>query len=373
MLWARPQGVAACAPERFGLVAREFPCVEIELPPRGLAAVCVGISDWRDDDFDPWAFDRAIDRAAAATGLAIEVVGDVAELPGASLEILTRCQRQIRQRNHASATNLFAAVLECHRDLHDLDQLPLVQADYDHALDVWQWLLRLAPEASLAVQIAALFHDIERLVSEPERRIEQHASDYQAFKANHAALGAELAATRIRAVGAPDELVHEVARLIAAHEQQSDDPDIALLNDADALSFFSLNSAGFADYFGLEHTRKKIAYSLNRLRRPARRHLDHVHVRAIVRVLIAEALERERLRSISTHQAHSSDTHSSGTTGAARSPSRARCERDDSSRPGESSRVCRTPSADCVARREEGVYRAILDRRATTPCSSGAV
>ncbi|HVI03622.1 MAG TPA: DUF4202 family protein, partial [Enhygromyxa sp.] len=168
--------------------------------------------------------------------------------------------------------------------------LPLVRADYDHALDTWQWLLRLTPDASLALQLAALLHDVERLRSEPERRVEQHAGDYQQFKDQHAARGAELAAALLREARLSDVVVRETSRLIAAHERRSDDRELALLNDADALSFCSLNSAGFADYYGPEHTQKKIAYSWNRLSARARGHLAHVRLRPDVRAMIGRAL-----------------------------------------------------------------------------------
>ena len=71
----------------------------------------------------------------------------------------------------------------------------------------------------------------------------------------------------------------EVARLIAGHERRSDDPGLALLNDADALSFFSLNSPGYVDYFGPEAARRKVAWTLARLRPEARRRLDGVRLR----------------------------------------------------------------------------------------------
>lgn len=271
--------------EPFDSVAREFPFVAIQAAPPGEAAIRVAVEAWRDPTFDVWAFDRALDRAAETKVLTIAVVGAAAELPSAVLEVLTRGQRVIRRYNPASATALFEAVLEAHRDLHDLS-LPLVLADFDHALDVWQWLLRLAPQASLAVQLAALFHDVERLVSESRRRIEQHAVDYSAFKDRHAARGAELAAAVLRGAGVAESVIDDVAELIAAHERSAPDGEIALLADADALSFFSLNSAGFADYYGPTHARMKVAYSLRRLRPPARRHLDHVRIRADVRAMI---------------------------------------------------------------------------------------
>lgn len=287
-LQARGCPVTATAPPRFAWLAREFPFVAIDCMSGRDAETTVAISVWRDPTFDFWAFDRAMDRASETKLLTISVVGPADELPETAIEVLTRCQRLLRRRNAASETSLFEAVLGQHAALHDL-ALPLVRADYDHALDTWQWLLRLAPEASLAVQIAALFHDVERLISEPKRRIEQHATDYQAYKDSHAAGGAELAAELLRKVEVPDPVLSEVARLIAGHERRSEQPELALLADADALSFFSLNSAGFADYYGPEHTQTKVAYSLRRLSRRARGHLDHIRLRADVRMMIARA------------------------------------------------------------------------------------
>ncbi len=91
-------------------------------------------------------------------------------------------------RNERSSDERFAEILRRHRQLHDLDK-PLVKADFDHALDVWQWTLRLRPQSSLPLQVAALFHDIERLVSEADVRIEQHAPDYQTLQGRPCARG----------------------------------------------------------------------------------------------------------------------------------------------------------------------------------------
>lgn len=271
----------------FESLAREFPSIAVELATPTDESVTLELAAWRDPQFDLWAFDRAIERASMR-GFAITLIGPPMALPRMAIEVLTRCQRLLRRRNHASATPLFDAVLDRHRSLHDLS-LPLVQADHAHALDVWQWLLRLDPRAGLPVQLAALFHDIERLVSESERRIEQHAADYQAFKDRHGARGAELTTALLRELELPDSIIEHTARLIAAHERRAPTGDAALLGDADALSFFSLNSAGFADCYGPAHTRMKVGYSLDRLRPAARRRLADLHVRPDIRHMIETA------------------------------------------------------------------------------------
>jgi hypothetical protein len=176
------------------------------------------------------------------------------------------------RRNAASAGPGFDAVLARHRALHDL-MLPLVCADYAHALDVWQWTLRLDPEAGLAVQLAALFHDIERLASEAERRSEHLAADYQEFKDAHARVGAAWTDEILAELGIDAGVRRAAVRLVGRHERPpapdesgAEAADLALLNDADALSFFSLNSPGYLHYFGPEQTRRKAAWTLARMR-----------------------------------------------------------------------------------------------------------
>ena len=148
-------------------------------------------------------------------------------------------------------------------------------------------MLRLAPEASCAVQLAALFHDVERLESEADRRVEHHAPDYAAFKDAHASRGGERAREVLLAAGVDEVTASRVRTIVALHERRGHDPEIDLLNDADALSFFSLNSSGYADYFGPEQTKKKIAYTLARLSPSARRRLSAVKLRPDVAALVS--------------------------------------------------------------------------------------
>jgi hypothetical protein len=261
-------------------------------------AVVVPAGVWRDPDFDPsWLDDvvAAVLRQASQFSLRLDHGGADDGLPLTSLQVVTRCQRHLGGGNRHSDGALFAAIVREHRSLHDRSR-PLVAADHDHALDTWRWVLRLDPEASLAVQVAALFHDIERLTSESEVRVEQQAADYLAFKNAHAAAGARITAAALAGVGAPRPLVARVAELVASHEHggglelehgMGGDPERQLLNEADALSFFSLNAPGFARYYGPDHTAKKVAYTLARLGPRGRRALAGIRHRADIAALIA--------------------------------------------------------------------------------------
>jgi hypothetical protein len=288
-------------PSAWEALARAFPAVGLQAAPgalqNSLPFLPVPVAEWESQNFNFYEMDGRLDALAERDygPFAVDILGSPGELERAAGEILTRCQRWTGRRNEASRGPLFDRVLAEHRDAHDLAK-PLVRADYNHALDTWQWVLRLAPEADLAVQLAALFHDLERLASEADARVEHHAADYQAFKNGHAERGAELAGSLLAGVGVDNETCERAARLIAAHEHlpEPGDPDAAelsLLNDADALSFFSLNSPGYLDYFGPEATRRKVAYTLRRLRPESRRYLDGLRLRPAVAAAVAAELE----------------------------------------------------------------------------------
>lgn len=247
-------------------IAAEHPTVTVmRVTQAGVSDPIIDADAWSSST-DFVAFDDAVARSSSN---ALSVRGARTVIAQVALEALTRWQRFVNRRNDASRSPQFDAALRAHAAMHDVAK-PLVRADFDHAIDTWQWMLRLAPDASSAAQLAALFHDVERLESEADRRIEHHAPDYAAFKDAHAWRGAQVASRLLVNAGVDETTAERVRYIIAHHERRGSDPDIDLLNDADALSFFSLNSAGYASYFGPEQTRKKVAYTLARLGSVAR-------------------------------------------------------------------------------------------------------
>lgn len=279
--------------EGWARLAAEFPTVTVQplAAGEGAQVLCLDVEEWCRPGFDPFSWDPRIFSAVDAERLALHLVGARGEtLVQVALEILTRYQGLVGRRNAASACGVFDRILERHRALHDLNK-PLVRADYQHALDAWQWVLRLEPEAELAVQVAALFHDVERLLSEADFRVEHRATNYQAFKDAHAARGAELTCALLEELEVDPDTCERVHWLVTRHERPGGDAALALLNDADALSFFSLNSSGFIRYFSPEHTRRKIAYTLARLRPEHRPRLEQVRLASAVRSLLHAQLQ----------------------------------------------------------------------------------
>ncbi|HVZ30807.1 MAG TPA: DUF4202 family protein [Polyangiaceae bacterium] len=277
---------------------RQFPHVPwIWATAPAAGGVIIEEQAWRDPGSDLYRWDALILALQGKPGWLLLVphggLGQgLAPAMRALLQILTRYQRLAPRLNADSRGEPFASALALHRSLHDLRK-PLVRADHEHALDVWQWVLRLEPRAGLALQLAALFHDIERLSSEADQRIEQHASDYQAFKDAHAEVGARLAVVTARAAGVDASECARMQELIQEHERPVGERGVQaeLLGDADALSFFSLNSRGFIDHYGAEHTRRKVRYTLGRMSARALGYLSQMKLPPQVRRFVLESDE----------------------------------------------------------------------------------
>jgi hypothetical protein len=284
-------------------LAREFPTVTVQVDAEtvhdptdaagtsdaSVAAAAIDVGRWNDhrQPFEPFdAVAEAMAQSPSGT-LSVQAAESLPAAERAALELLTRWQWLIGRRNEASSTPEFDSVLERLANLYAVDK-PLVRADYVHALDTWQWLLRLDPRAGAAVQMAALLHDVERLESEADARVEHRAPDYVRFKTRHAHRGARMAYDVLESCGVGSALRARTTLLVRDHESPGHDAERGLLNDADALSFFSRNSAGYADYFGPAQTRRKIAYTLGRMREAARERLTTVRLRDDVERLLVE-------------------------------------------------------------------------------------
>jgi hypothetical protein len=193
------------------------------------------------------------------------------------------------RRNDASRTEAFEIALATHAAMHS-SPLPWVRVDRAHAIDTWQRLLAAFPEAGVEVQIAALFHDVNRLIDEAEERLEHRATNYQAFKDDHAQRSAELAYEALEMAGLSKQMTRRVCGLAARHEGRPEGQEERALADADALSFLSLLSPGYADAFGIEQARRKVRHTLKRLAPQSRPGLVKARLRPDVRWLVDQSL-----------------------------------------------------------------------------------
>ncbi|MBX6340816.1 MAG: DUF4202 domain-containing protein [Thermomicrobiaceae bacterium] len=181
-------------------------------------------------------------------------------------------------------------------------------ADYwnaDHLRRTLDWLRELDPAPSLALQLAALTHDMERAYPGPDmpkQDARKPAPDLDYTRA-HEARSARIVADWLRGEGAPAPLVAEVERLVAVHEEGGW-PEADLLQAADSLSFLETNVDLFLGYaaagkhgYDLPAVRDRFRYMLERIQVPRARDLARpLYEAALARIAAQEAAGAEGAR-----------------------------------------------------------------------------
>jgi hypothetical protein len=110
-----------------------------------------------------------------------------------------------------------------------------------HLVRTRDWTLELEPDASEALQLAALTHDMERhFPGGPELDMRNQPPDDEDYNRMHSERSARIVAEFLRAQGADPVLADEVKRLILAHEfggwREAD-----VLQAADSISWLETN------------------------------------------------------------------------------------------------------------------------------------
>jgi hypothetical protein len=116
-----------------------------------------------------------------------------------------------------------------------------------HLLKTLDWLDRLQPDASEAIRLAALTHDMERAFGGPDAiPIVMNSREYEEAHSNRSA---NIVGAWLREQGADERLVAQVESLIRVHEWGGS-PEADLVQAADSLSFLETNvelMASFAE------------------------------------------------------------------------------------------------------------------------------
>ncbi len=169
-----------------------------------------------------------------------------------------------------------------------------VPEDPRHAGNTLEWLLRLAPDASEALQLAALADDIERAT--PERVRREDYPDYDAFKAAHARRSARLLHGILEDCGVESATVKEACRLVEVHEVGGD-PDADMLKDADSISYFDVNLPLYYQREGWAETKRRSLWGYRRLSERARKIVENIRYEEEVLIrLLREVIHNKSAR-----------------------------------------------------------------------------
>lgn len=152
-------------------------------------------------------------------------------------------------------------------DLADLDR------EASHGINTLDWVLRINPDASLALQIAALGHDIERSVSPRYRR--EEFTDHAEYKKAHSERGAEILGGILNKHNLEQSVIEEAVELVKLHEVGGTE-DADVLRDADSISFFDNNLEFYIGYKGLEEAKRQVEYKFGRCSSRAQSHIKQL-------------------------------------------------------------------------------------------------
>lgn len=158
--------------------------------------------------------------------------------------------------------------------LNTLDQSDLGR-ESSHAENTLHWVMKIKPDAHLALQIAALAHDIERGVS--PRFKSDDFKNHGDYKKAHSERGADILNKILNKHDIDKKIIKEATDLVRLHEVGGTDyADI--LMDADSISFFDNNLEFYYKYKGLEGTLKQIDYKLQRCSPRAQKYIGNLEI-----------------------------------------------------------------------------------------------
>jgi hypothetical protein len=162
----------------------------------------------------------------------------------------------------------------------------------NHLVETENWLLRLQADASPALRLAALTHDMERAFPGPDSpKARSGVGVDHDYNRAHSERSARIVGTFLREQGADQALIEEVANFIRAHEYGGW-PEANILQAADSLSFLEVNISFFLqsipkddDGRRREDVRAKFAWMYERIQLPeARRLAAPYHATALERL-----------------------------------------------------------------------------------------
>jgi len=155
--------------------------------------------------------------------------------------------------------NKFDFVLE---DIKTITKDATDKTEYGHLYSVWQWVLKLKPDADIALQLAALGHDIDRSIENQRKKREDFAT-YDEYKKEHALLSAQIMCEILRKHNFDETTIAKVKDLIENHEVGGEG-DVEVLKEADSITYFN-NLSYYRQTHNQQQTIDKIKFMYDRL------------------------------------------------------------------------------------------------------------
>lgn len=145
--------------------------------------------------------------------------------------------------------------------------------EISHAENTLFWVKKLKPSASLALQIAALAHDIERGIL--PRFMDKDFESHEEYKKAHSEKGAKILEDILKKYDIDKKIIIEATNLVRLHEVGGN-TDADILRDADSISFFDNNLDFYIGYKGMAGAIKQVKYKFDRCSPRAQKYIENL-------------------------------------------------------------------------------------------------
>ena len=148
-----------------------------------------------------------------------------------------------------------------------------------HHLKVLEWVRELDSNPSQALELAALFHDIDRIVNPGVAggfKGDRKSKAYLRHKRNHARRSADFAASALKGIVKDKKTMEKTLFLIAHHDddwrriKKAKSPELECLVAADVFGFFETYAQRIHELEGEERLRDKVRFMVEKLPDKAR-------------------------------------------------------------------------------------------------------
>ncbi|MFA4817909.1 MAG: hypothetical protein WC608_04285 [Parcubacteria group bacterium] len=157
---------------------------------------------------------------------------------------------------------------------NDKEIMQGVEGERLHALDVLGWVEKLNPNASIELKIAAIFHDIDRVVTPKAGggfKGSRDSKKYEEHKKMHAKRSADFIIPRLKKIIKNDKLLEEVYILIIHHDDTGaevegfENMDLNYIVAADSFAFFTSIAPKLYESEGEERIKGKIRFMVEKM------------------------------------------------------------------------------------------------------------
>lgn len=178
-----------------------------------------------------------------------------------------------------------------------------VDGEKEHANTVLSWVKKLEKNPSVALQISALFHDIDRLVTPGKGggfKGDRKSKVYLLHKKAHAKRSANYICQKLEELGTQESIITKTRFLIEHHDDTLEeingykDRDLEILVAADSFSWFSTTGINLLKAEGEERTKDKLRFILGKTPKFALELLPEVKISN----LVLENLKNQVLKEI---------------------------------------------------------------------------